>query len=213
MRPRLAERTISTPAGREQIGEYLHFFRSPKATDNVLIFGHAGWVPSLGTTFDVPAGVKLHFRKFHGQANLSNPLQQIQEPYPNTKGFGESLARIGTASNKTAQMLVDAITKRDYVAGDTCFNYVVIKGLGKHWDAQNPNDTSYTVIARELGDAAYLGQASHFVSIRNRRFHGARHYMLLEDVILAVQAHLQGQNNLQFVMAGCRGVHPDWVPH
>jgi hypothetical protein len=202
---------MPTPATREQIGEYLYFFRSPVTPcNNVLIVGHAGWVPSLGNTFVVPAGVRLHFRVWDGNPNTSNPTREIVNPYPT---IDSTLKEIAKASNKAALMLLDAHEKRNYRPGDMCYNYVIVKGVGRHWNARNPGETSYTVIARELGIAAHAGKPSHFVSVRNRRFRGASHYVLLGDVITAVQAHLTGQNDLQFVMAGCRGMHPEWRPN
>jgi hypothetical protein len=202
---------MPTPATREQIGEYLYFFRSPvPRSRNVLIFGHAGWVPSLGTTFVVPAHVQLHFRVWDGIANRSNPSYEISNPRPT---FDRSLKEIAKASSKAARMLLDDHEKRNYRPGDTCYNYVIVKGVGRHWSARNPGEASYTEIARQLGVAAEAGNPSHFVSVRNRRFPGARHYVLLGAVITAVQEYLGGQDDLQFVMAGCRGMHPEWRPH
>ncbi len=194
-------------ANQEQIGDYLYFFRSPvKNCSHCLIFGHAGWVPRLGDKFTIPSGLTLNFRSRHGMPNISNPTREILYPRASFNGYDQ----VGQQAPKAALMPIDEHDKRTYRGGESCYNYVIVKGLGKHWDKKNPNDSSYTWVAKKVGQSADTGTPVHFVSIRNRCFLKAKKFQLLGDVINLVKAH--EPQITEFMMAGCRGVHPDWTP-
>ncbi|MCB1955309.1 MAG: hypothetical protein KDG55_06510 [Rhodocyclaceae bacterium] len=195
-------------ANQETIGENLYFFRSPVANcAHCLIFGHAGWVPRLADQFQVPMGVTLNFRSWHGSPNVSNPTHEILDPRAR---YDRDEALLNRSSPKVASMLLDQHEKKTFVGGESCCKYVIVKGVGKHWDKQNPGQSSYSELSRLVGLAAGTGKPVHFVSVRNRRYRGAARYQTLGDVIDQVIQHEPLIN--QFVMAGCRGVHPDWNP-
>lgn len=194
-------------ANQEAIGDYLYFFRSPAAAcEHCLIFGHAGWVPRLGDKFTVPAGVSLDFKAWHGFPNTSNPTREILNNSYQTSGHDSAFHR---APAKAQSLLAGKDEQRRFAPGEECFNYIVIKGVGKHWDKKNPKDSSYSELARLVGTAAGTSPV-HLVSVRNRQFHGAKKYLLLSDVIDAVLQHEPKIKTI--MMAGCRGIHPDWNP-
>jgi len=199
---------MARAGNQEAIGDYLYFFRSPVAgTRQCLIFGHAGWVPRLGDKFTLPAGITLNFRSWHGSPNTSNPTREVLTGGPR---FDRDAQRMAT-QGKAARMLLDNHEKKDFVGGESVCNYIIVKGLGKHWDKKNPNDSSYMSISGTMNTrAAANGNCPHFVSVRSRSFWGSEKYQLLGGVINAVVAHEPAVN--QFIMAGCRGVHPDWNP-
>jgi hypothetical protein len=194
-------------ADQEQIGDYLYFFRSPdKDCSHCLIFGHAGWVPRLGDKFTIPSGLTLNFRSWHTSPNRSSPTREILDPRASSDWYDKAVQK----APKAARMLIDEHDKRTFRGGESCYNYVIVKGLGKHWNKKNPNDSSYTTVAKLVGLSARIGTPVHFVSIRNRCFLKAKKFQLLGDVINLVRAH--EPQITEFMMAGCRGVHPDWTP-
>jgi hypothetical protein len=93
-----------------------------------------------------------------------------------------------------------------FVAGEMCKNYVVMKGVGYHWDQANPDNSSYTAIARQVAAANWQ---PHFVSVRNRLWPRSA-YIMLEDIITQVSQHCARITT--FYMAGCRGIEPHWTP-
>jgi hypothetical protein len=199
---------MTTAGNQTSLGEYLYFFQSPVPnTDQCLILGHAGWVPRLADEFTLPEDVSLHFRSWHGFANTSSPKLEILRGGPQTSPLDRQL---GEARLKAARMMVDEKERRDFVGGSRCYDYVVIKGLGKHWSKRNPNDASYTAIAQTMATAGGAGACMHFVSVRNRRFYHAKKYVLLSEVIDQVRDH--DDTITRFVMAGCRGVEAEWQP-
>lgn len=196
-----------TNANQEKIGDYLYFFRSPVAgCSHCLLFGHAGWVPRLGDKFVIPAGVTLNFRSWHGSPNTSNPTREILDNRPRYDRYERRMID----KPKAAAMLIANHEKKTFRVGESCCNYIIVKGVGKHWDKKNPDDSSYTRLAELVGMTADTGAPVHFVSVRNRRFSNAKKFQLLGDVINLVKKH--EPQITTFVMAGCRGVHPDWNP-
>jgi hypothetical protein len=199
---------MTTASNQVELGDYLYFFTSPVPdTASCLIFGHAGWVPRLGEEFELPAGVSLHFKSWHGDPNNTNPTRTILAGAPQHTQKDIVLA---AAPTKAARMLTDARDKRDFRGGERCYDYVIVKGLGRHWEAANPAAASYTQIKQKMDVAQGTNYCDHFVSIRNRRFHGAQRYVMLSAVIDQVRAH--DATITRFIMAGCRGVEPHWTP-
>ncbi|MEJ1337475.1 MAG: hypothetical protein RPU52_12625 [Candidatus Sedimenticola sp. (ex Thyasira tokunagai)] len=192
---------------QEKIGDYLYFFRSPvPGCSHALIGGHSGWVPRLGDRFTIPAGVTLNFRSWHGCPNKTHPTREIL----NNRPYNCHEENQMNASPKATSMLIDEHEKKTFTAGESCCNYVIVKGVGKHWSKKNSNDSSYAEISRHVYSAANIGKPVHFVSVRNRDFWNANKFQLLSDVINLVKAH--DPQITTFVMAGCRELFPDWNP-
>jgi hypothetical protein len=109
---------------------------------------------------------------------------------------------------------LDIGEKLIYRGGEECYDYVVMKGIGRHWDKERPRDTSYTKIATSMGIAGNLAAHNgntlpHFASIRNR-LSGPK-FVLLSYVIEKVHQH---DNQITFfIMAGCRTISPPTRPH
>jgi len=194
-------------ANQELIGDYLYFFRSPVQTSHCLIFGHSGWVEKIGHTFTVPQGVTLDIRVWHGLPNTSNPTREILQNKPQGNA---AMTELRKATPKAGSLLMEKKERKTFRAGESCFNYIVVKGVGKHWDKKKPDESSYSEIAKLVGQASSAGSPVHFISVRNRRFKDAKRFMLLGDVITAVKAHEPRITTI--VMGGCRGIHPTWNP-
>lgn len=206
---------------QETIGGQLYFFKSPRDDcDQCLILGHAGWAPHFKkkATFTVPDGITLEFRTYDSENNRSSintELERMDGGY--VPKLASSLPSTDESNqidprkfSKASTLLVDLDGKdrTKFVGGEECKNYVVMKGVGYHWDQLNPNDTSYTTIASEIKAST---TKPHFVSVRNRGWPRSA-YIMLEDILKEVLARYPSIK--EFYMAGCRGIiaNPNWKP-
>jgi hypothetical protein len=191
-------------SNQKELGDSLYIFESKGGSSTeCLILGHAGWVESLGSVFTLPAGVSLLFRSHHTEPNVTSPLAELHRD----DHFQTATSRALTKQSKAATMLLDDQDKRDFAPGSVCKNYVVVKGLGYHWDKAKADRWSYEQIENYMSAAMWK---PHVVSVRNRKAIGKQKFLLLADIIALVRKQYPGVT--KFIFGGCRGVHPDWKP-
>ncbi|OZG71757.1 hypothetical protein BTA51_19145 [Hahella sp. CCB-MM4] len=193
--------SMSKASNQKALGDYLYLFESKAGNSSeCLILGHAGWVESLGDYFRVPSGVELNFRVMHSLPNTTNPVAEL--------GKGATRydrnEQLFTKQAKAARMMLDDFDKRQFSGGSLCKNYVVVKGLGYHWDKKNADNWSYKQMEKFMTSSIWK---PHIASVRNRN---SKKYLLLSEIIDLVRQDKPNVN--KFIFAGCRGVHPDWKP-
>lgn len=191
-------------SNQKELGDSLYLFESKGGTSNeCLILGHAGWVPSLGSVFTLPSNVSLKFRSNHTEPNLTNPLQELLRG----DGYAGPTARSLVKQQKAAHLLLDEFDKTEFAGGQVCKDYVVVKGLGYHWDKDHAERWSYEMLEGYMANATWK---PHVVSVRNRKALFTKKFLLLSEIIKLVRK--KHPNVTKFVFGGCRGVHPDWRP-
>jgi len=189
---------------QKELGDSLYIFESKGgAANECLIFGHAGWVESLGSVFTLPTQVSLSFRTHHTEPNVSNPVAELARGSASKNGTARSFVK----QAKAARLLLDEHDQAEFSPGSVCKDYILVKGLGYHWDKKNPKDWTYKKLEGFMTNSIWK---PHVVSIRNRKAYGTKKYVLLSETIKLVRASYP--HVTKFVFAGCRGVHPDWKP-
>lgn len=191
-------------SNQKELGDSLYVFESKGGTTNeCLIFGHAGWVESLGTVFTLPSQVSLSFRTHHTEPNVSNPVAELARGSSGRNWTVRSLIK----QSKAARLLLDEQDQAEFAPGSVCKDYILVKGLGYHWDKKKPDAWTYRKLEEYMTNSIWK---PHVVSIRNRKAFGTKKYVLLSETIKQVRARYPGVT--KFIFAGCRGVHPDWKP-
>lgn len=187
-----------------ELGECLYLFETKGGSSNeCLILGHAGWVESLGSIFTLPAGVSLLFRSHHTEPNTTSPIVELHRD----DHFHTATSRSFMKQSKAAHLLLDDQDKREFAGGSICKNYVVVKGLGYHWDKKKASSWTYQKLEQYMDAAMWK---PHVVAVRNRKASGTQKFLLLSDIITLVRK--KHPNVTKFIFGGCRGVHPDWRP-
>ncbi len=183
------------PVNKEPIGDYLYLFRAPvQNCTKVLIFGHSGWLSNVPAYFRVPQSTEVFFRTIDGLPNITNPLHEIQLGPERQNMFKPELKRL----------LADD-PDLWYKPGEMCKDYVVKKGLGRHWQKSTRADVfSYNEVSRWLETGSTRNVMMHFVSVRNRRFYKARKYLRLSEIISETRAHLGVEGPLSITVGSCR---------